>query len=129
MKVVITRTRMAVGTGYPATYAYDARVLKAKCPWIPPCQTVTIVSEGKEYYDFESAIRPREQWAMEQGWDRYETCLANEKAARPIMLRLAQSVYPELKAMTEWPSLWVTIPGLDESHDTRQAVWGPGVEG
>jgi hypothetical protein len=119
MKVRIDRTRMAMSGN---NYAYDARVLRAECPQVDQYSTTTYCLSSDingEYYSFADATRPAEQWKMSPGWERYRLHEAHEKAAHEVLLTLARTVYPELHSVHRWPTLWVEIPELDASHDTR----------
>lgn len=105
-------------------YAYDAYVPAEECPWIDPCDTTTsLISDGKgphgRYYRFDVATRPKEHWAMEKGWDRYQAALAHEKASAIKALELAKAVYPELAGAAKWTELWMEIPGFDQRHATK----------
>jgi hypothetical protein len=118
MKVRIDRTRMAMGAD-ERCYAYDGVVSTKE---IDRSQhSYFVIRDGKEYVSFADATRPAELNAMEKGWERYQATLAHETRAKAKLLELAKVAFPELAPATVWPELWVSIPSLDASHETRYA--------
>ena len=128
MVVRIDRTRMAMGRD-SRCYAYEGLVLASDVPHIQPHQTTTICPDGcgfrSGYYAFHAATLPAAHYQMAPGWDRYDQFRAHERAAKVELLALAKTVYPELANVTEWPSLWVELPAIDETHATRYAERQP----
>ena len=120
MKIRIDRTRMAMRGEY---YAYDVTVPAEEVPWMNPCDVTTILKDGvsprNEHYNFCDVMIGPEHYQMDKGWDRDQDHLDTEKACRPIMLELAQRVFPELAKVTQWRELWHELPGFDERHATR----------
>jgi len=119
MKVRIDRTRMAMGE-HERCYTYDGLVSTKQ---LDRSQfSYFIIRDGKEYVSFADATRPAELNAMEKGWKRYQATLAHESAANARLLEIAKAQFPELAPVTKWPKLWVSIPGLDASHETKYAT-------
>ena len=118
MKVTITRTRMAMPGEF---YAYDAEVSTDQVDRSQ--HSSFICHDGREFVTFEAATMPAEQVAMSCGWEKYEAGEAHRKACKPVMLALAQSVYPELRDASKWHELWQEIPGFNERHSSREAEY------
>ena len=74
---------------------------------------------SKEYVRFPHATEPAHILGMELGWERYQAWLAHETAANAELLTIAQTIYPELAPLSQWPSPSIELPGLDEGDDVR----------
>ena len=112
MTVWFFRTAM-IGGGY----AYDAYVPIADCPH-PVFHSV--VNDHGEFVKLSEATRPQTLIDMEPGWDRYFAWETHRKAAESRALDMARTVYPELRQVETWPSLWVDVDVGDDAE--RHAV-------
>ena len=116
MKIRIDRVRMAMPE--PA-YSYDATVPVSE---VDRSKHSYFICRGREeFVSFADATRPAELDEMPLGWERYEAWMEHEKRANARALEIAKRLFPELAPAEKWPSLWVVIPSLNESHATRFA--------
>lgn len=113
MQVRVTRTRMAMSG---QVYSYDVTV-----PADPKKERIiTILDGGKHYLTFEDATINPDHWKMPQGWERYEDYQRHKRECRAPMLNLIQQAFPETAHLTEFPDLWIELPGFEASHNE---VW------
>ena len=117
MIVHIHRTRMAMSGTF---YTYEGYVRASEAPQVNPYDTTTVSFGGSrgDFYPYHVARLPALHWQRERGLDRYDAYKAHQALAETELLRLAQSVYPELAGVTVWPHLWIGLP-IDEEHDVR----------
>lgn len=120
LNVTIFRTKMAMPGN---CFAYDGLVETKQLERSKHSHFV--MRAGKEYVRFTDATRTAELDAMELGWERYQATIAHDAAANAQLLTIAKTVYPELSPLTRWPSLWIEVPALRESHAVRQATTAP----
>ena len=114
---MIVRTKMAMPGNF---FSYDGLVETNQLDRSrQPQQHYFVMRGGKEYVRFPHATEPGEILDMELGWQRYQAWIAHEAAANAELLTIAKTVYPELATYSQWPSLYIEVPGLNESHDVR----------
>ena len=117
LNLTIFRTKMAGGGN---CFSYDGLVETTQLDRSRrPLQHYFVLRGGKEYVRFPHATEPAHILGMELGWERYQAWIAHEAAANAELLTIAQTVYPELERCSQWPSLWIEVPGLDQGDDVR----------
>ena len=129
-EVVIIRTRM-IGGGL----AYDAYVPleQMHVPNDPPYPMMQIgryndaTRSSRTFLSFADATMPRDVQRMKPDWDKYFACEAHRKTANKHLHRLACTVYPELRQLSEMPFLWIRglVPKVDEAHAERTVSLAP----
>lgn len=110
MRLRIERTRMC--TGGENYFSYRVLVPMVDAPtWVladsrkfNPTRIV-ISGDNAEYLEFADATVSRAHVGMEKGWERLQHWNEHEARAKKASFDVAKSVYPELDALTELPSV------------------------
>lgn len=106
--------------------SYDVYVPTADVADYQPARYTTVHTDSKTgrgtFLDYVDATTPLEHFAMPLGLDRYHDFLRHQKRARARMLELAQSVYPELASVREWPILWLNGLPVKKETSTEKII-------